>query len=99
MDEVIGFIKTIGDHKISEIIKCLSKGNYISSGTNNKLFLYNKSFQKVLEIEIKEWDYNIYEYESNKEKEINILVCCGLEFLFIIINIVDYTYKIQKIYT
>ena len=96
MEEVIGFIKTIGDHKISEIIKYLSKGHYISSGRNSKLFLYNKSFQIVLEIGIKEWVYNIYEYESTKENEINILVCCGVELLFIIINIVDYTYKIQK---
>ena len=94
--EVIGFIKTIEDHKTSEIIRCLSKGHYISSGTNKKLFLYNKSFQKVLEIELREWAYNIYEYETRKENEINILVCCGEVFLFFIINIIIYKYKLEK---
>ena len=48
--EIITYNKIIGQHKISEFVKKLSKGFYMSGGTNNKLILYNEYFKNVLKI-------------------------------------------------
>ena len=94
--KIIEFIKIIGNHKISEIIKNLSKGHYISCGTDKKLILYDKSFEIVLKINITDWVYNIYEIETNDKNQIKLMICCGEELLIILINIIDYEYNTQK---
>ena len=66
--KIIEFIKIIENDKMSELIKNLSKGFYISCGIDNKLTLYDKSFEIILKINITDSPYNIYELEAYEKK-------------------------------
>ena len=101
--EIISSVKIIGNHNISEIVKNLSYGHYISSGADNKLLLYNKNFELKLKIGVNDWPYNIYEMDKEKEKskskgkkEINLVISCGKEVIIIAINVTNYMYETQR---
>jgi hypothetical protein len=95
--EIISFIKLIGNHQIAEHIINLSNGYYISGGTNNKLILYNKLFENILEIKLDQYPYNIYEINNNKNKnELKIFACCNEEISLITIDIKNIFYKVMR---
>ena len=69
-------VAVIGRHKGStEYIRQLSDGLFISGGNENKLYIYEKTITLSKSIDIKESFYNVYEVESdnNKENEINFM--------------------------
>ncbi len=75
----------------AEFIKQLSNGYYISGGTNNKLYVYNEKYKKILEIDdIKEWTYSIFERrpEGNDENKnlIQIITCCNRDIYLVDID-------------
>ena len=101
INEIISYVKEIGDHnnEYSEIIKNVGHDHYISSGTNNKLLLYNKLFEIKLKIETDDWVYDIYELnseKSNEKIEINLVISCGKEVILITIDTTNYKYETQR---
>ena len=73
---IMNHVAVIGRHKGStEYIRQLSDGLFISGGNENKLYIYEKTITLSKSIDIKESFYNVYEVESdnNKENEINFM--------------------------
>ena len=75
---IINHVTVIGRHRsAAEFIRQLSNGLFISGGSDNLLYIYEKTItlSKSIYIDIKEFQYNIYEVESEnkQENEINLM--------------------------
>ena len=73
---IINHVAVIGRHKgAAEYIRQLSNGQFVSGGSENKLYIYEKTITLSKSIDMKESQYNIYEVESEnkKENEINLM--------------------------
>lgn len=73
---IINHVAVIGRHKgAAEYIRQLSNGQYMSGGSENKLYIYEKTIMLSKSLDMKESQYNIYEVESEnkKENEINLM--------------------------
>jgi len=78
-------IKKIGEHTISKIHKKNREKKYtaeliseiqnifISYGTNNKLIIYDDSYEKICSLQTREWIYNILYYKSKINKAVDII--------------------------
>ena len=73
-NEIIRFLAIIGKHnKPANYIKELSNGIFVSGGDNNLFFYEYLTFKIRKEYKIK--NINIYEKESEKKNEIQLIVC------------------------
>ena len=89
---ILEITKVIGKHEcFTEEIKELKNGYFISFGTDEKLLLYNKNFEKIDEKKVGEPIKNIIEITSN---EINIkMILSTYQKLYLVeINLKDETF-------
>ena len=98
--KIIDFKKIIGEHlKEVEYIKEISNGLMVSGGNDNKLFIYEHSSNKKIEIkDFGDWPSNICEV-INKEKNdtnIQLIVCCKNELYFILFDFQNIKFDIKK---
>ena len=94
--KILEINKKIGNHKMSDLVKNIGKGRYLSTGINNKIRIYDEYFEIKKEIDIIDQAYNTIEMESDNEREIKLLVCCNNYILLFIINSENFNYKYLK---
>ena len=94
--KIVEVNKKIGNHQMSDIVKSIGKGRYLSAGTNRKMRIYDEYFEKKLEIDMVDWVYDIIEIESDNETEIRLLSCCNNYTFYFIINSENFKYKYFK---
>ena len=71
----------------------------ISGGSNKKLFIYDNSSKKKIEIkDLEDWPNNIYEIlnKENDDKNIQICVCCKNVLYFIKLDLENTKFDIKK---
>ena len=75
--KILKFISIIGTHKNSaEFIKELNNNFFISSGTDNKIIIYNSRYIQLKTIKFLDWIYYISE-TNNKQKDIIEFIACS----------------------
>lgn len=94
--KIVEVSQKIGNHQMSDLIKNIGKGRYLSAGTNKKMRIYDEYFEKKLEIDVMDWVYDIIEIKSDNENEIKLLLCCNNYILNFIINSENFKYKYYK---
>ena len=94
--KIVEVSKKIGNHQMSDLVKNIGKGRYLSAGTNKKIRIYDEYFEKKLEIDMVDWVYDIIEIESDNETEIRLLSCCNNYTFYFIINSENFKYKYFK---
>ena len=94
--KIVEVSKKIGNHQMSDLVKNIGKGRYLSAGTNQKMRIYDEYFEKKLEIDMVDWVYDIIEIKSDNENEIKLLSCCNNYILAFIINSENFKYKYFK---
>lgn len=98
--KILEFIKIIGVHKNSaENIIELKNGFFSSYGTDNRLFIYDKYFNKRIEGEdLGDWIYHILEITSQEkiEKDIQIIICTNSFIYLNQINVEKNTSRTQR---
>ena len=87
--KVLEFIKIMGNHNeknrmfIPEYMNQSKVFYYtLSSGTNNEIKIYNTYFieeKGMIKEEVKDWIYNMYERDNNKNNESEFIVCAFRE--------------------
>jgi len=89
---IIEYVGIIARHDgAAEFFIQLSNGKYISGGNDKIIFLYEKSFVKCKNIDIKEPQYNLYEVkseniENKKDDEINLISFSKNKIYFCTLN-------------
>ena len=88
---LLDYIDKIGKHENSaEFILEVKNGCFITGGQDSDLFLYNSSFQKLIEIPNEEIITTIYELNSAKpqivKEEINFIACNNTNISLLTIN-------------
>ena len=94
--KIVEVSQKIGNHQMSDLVKNIGKGRYLSVGTNKKMRIYDEYFEKKLEIDVMDWVYDIIEIKSDNENEIKLLLCCNNNILNFIINSENFKYKYSK---
>ena len=94
--KIVEVSKKIGNHQMSDLVKNIGKGRYLSAGTNKKIRIYDEYFEKKLEIDMVDWAYDIIEIKSEDENQIKLLACCNNYILVFIINSENFKYKYFK---
>ena len=97
--KIIDFMGIMGAHEnTAEFLFEISNGFIISGGYDNKLFIYNESFNKIIEIkDFKDWPNSICEIQNNKNENIyKIVVNCRLEIYFIILDLENNIFNMYK---
>jgi hypothetical protein len=94
--QINNFIKIIGKHdNQANFIKELKNFNLITSGTDNKLILYNMIYKKLEEKKIDNWIFNIDEIDLSRnyaDKDATYQIICNTnnKILYFINNKNDY---------
>ena len=94
---IITHVKVIGTHKgTAEYIRQLSNGQYISGGSENLLYLYEKTINFSKSINMNESQYNVFEVitENKQENEINLVSFSQNKIYFWTLNTKDKEHKI-----
>ena len=98
--KILEFVKIIGNHKnTADEIKELKNGFLASYGTDNRLIIYDKQFNIMLEGEdLNDWIYHILEITSQEkiEKDIQIIICTNKCLYLNQISIEKNTSRIQR---
>lgn len=98
--KILEFVKIIGIHKNSaEDIKELKNGFFASYGTDNRLFIYDKYYNKRIEGEdLGDWIHHILEITSQEkiEKDIQIIICTNNYIYLNQINVEKNTSRTQR---
>ena len=94
------FVKLIGFHRntADQIIE-LRNGDFVSFGTENRIFFYDRYFNlKLITEELSDWVYHILEITSQDKigKEIQVIACTNKNSYLIQINIEKNTSRIQQ---
>ena len=98
--KILKFVKLIGVHNntADQIIE-LKNGDFVSFGTDNRIFFYDQLFNlKLITEELSDWVYHILEITSQDKigKEIQIIACTNKNSYLIQINIEKNTSRIQQ---
>ena len=94
--KIVEVSQKIGNHQMSDLVKNIGKGRYLSVGTNKKMRIYDEYFEKKMEIDVMDWVYDIIEIKSDNENEIKLLLCSNNYILIFIINSENFKYKYFK---
>ena len=89
----------MGSHNASaEFVYEISNGFIISGGYDKQLNIYNEDFKKIIEIkDFQEWPSSIYEIEkTGNEKKYEIIVNCRQEIYFIVLDLENLKFNINK---
>ncbi len=98
--KILKFVKLIGFHRntADQIIE-LRNGDFVSFGTENRIFFYDRYFNlKLITEELSDWVYHILEITSQDKigKEIQVIACTNKNSYLIQINIEKNTSRIQQ---
>ena len=98
--KILKFVKLIGIHNntADQIIE-LKNGDFVSFGTDNRIFFYDRFFNlKLITEELSDWIYHILEITSQDKigKESQIIACTNKNSYLIQINIEKNTSRIQQ---
>ena len=106
--KIIQFEKIIGNHKGSknhytaEFIKELSNGYFISSGTDNVLYIYTPDFELNKQLNqikiINDWTYSIIQRSHSIKKTdiIELLTCSNKEVYLFIVDLLNGNIKTTR---
>ena len=86
--KILEFNKIIGKHKYqADFVKELKDNTLISSGTDNKLILYDQNYNIIKIKKMKNWVYSITEVNNDKSTSI---IFCSIKTLIYIKDITNF---------
>ena len=88
--KIIEHCEVIGKHENAEFFRQLSNGQYISGGKDKYIIWYDKFYQQIESIYMKDFQNNAYEIENtnnNEEEEINIISFSNNKINFLTLDI------------